>query len=183
MLFVRMKPVLCALAMTTSSLMALSAAPAHAVSFPTDGSAFRIQLDDDPTLCLTTERRTGASGNGRLLATRACDASRNQQFTYEADTGFLHNASRPDDQCLTGFVFGVGMGFRMAPCTDEPTHPLRPRKFVPTEDSRLYITATPEPGQKPATGCVTSSREGGLAVLQKCADLPAMTFNLVSPAQ
>ncbi|MFE2936768.1 hypothetical protein [Streptomyces sp. NPDC059278] len=178
-MLVRMKAALPALAMTVG-LTALAAAPASAVTFPDDGSAFRIQLRDDPSLCLAIESRGTGQETGKLLVTRPCGGqAKAQQFTYQADQGYLHNASVSDDQCLTGGPAGLRTGFEMGPCSLRPNHPLFPRKFVATPDSHLFVTSTPKPGQKPLSGCVATGREGTPAALQNCAEGEWLDFDLV----
>ncbi|MGW8982354.1 hypothetical protein ACWGQ9_06830 [Streptomyces parvus] len=184
-MFARMKAALPALAVAVG-VTALAAAPASAVTFPDDGSAFRIQLkhEDAPPLCLAIESRSAAGKTGKLLVTRPCDEQATaQQFTYQADQGYLHNASVSDDQCLIGAPAGLRTGFEMGPCSYLLNHPLVLRKFVATPDSHLFVTSTPKPGQKPHSGCVATGREGTPAALQTCTDNEALDFELVPVKQ
>ncbi|PZT73768.1 MULTISPECIES: RICIN domain-containing protein [unclassified Streptomyces] len=172
-----------ALAMAVG-VTALAAVPASAVTFPDDGTAFRIQLRDDPSLCLAIESRSTGQKTGKLLVTRPCDEQATaQRFTYQADRGYIHNASVPDDQCLTGFPAGLRTGFGMGPCSFRPNHPLLPRKFVATPDPHLFVTSTPKSGEKPLSGCVATGREGTPAVLQGCTDGEWLDFELVPAKQ
>lgn len=161
-MFARMKSVLPVLAMAVSGL-ALAGAPANAVVYPDESQSFTIQPASDSNLCLEVESRTVGRGHLNFLIPRPCSpGSTAQQFSFDATTGHMHNASRPGE-CVAQEIVGYSLPFVMRSCTDR----FAPTTFLPTPEDANIQAVSPTGDQKGKV-CAWYQGEGKPVITQSC---------------
>jgi hypothetical protein len=162
----------------TVASLALGAGSANAVVFPAESLPFTIRPASNPNLCLEVENRTYGQGYIKALVARACATnSPAQQFSFDAKTKYLHNASRPGE-CVTSYPTSYLHQFLMLECGSAPK-PFA-KKFRQTPGNAHIQAFVALPDGKERRECVTVDGEGGMAYSQNCkTDLSVNDFSIV----
>ncbi|MEV6048376.1 hypothetical protein [Streptomyces xanthochromogenes] len=163
----RLKSVLPVMAVAASCL-ALCAAPANAVTYPTDSQTFTIHPREESGLCAEAEGRSNSGTRFVYLVPRPCTSrTPAQQFSFDPQTGHMRNAGRPGEcvvQVLAGYAVGLGMG----PCGSGT-------KFLPTPEDR-HIQMESDFGRGRPKACASFSREGVPMKTQECNNYGSLEF-------